>query len=355
MTGEPTHQACYIAVWSNRPNQPLFADLNDEQALENVRQELGNCNLSRLVCSFAAPDISAERVYPPYSSVCAADPELARISAAEMGCYLSEWLKVPEEDLEFIYVPSSCASRAGPPRGRRCTQIIARIAPSVFGTPQTSLMLLANYNLARQMIRDGLKNVEIDIYVRDYAIPLPDSLWNDRFVILLTFKELLHLDAQRLDELSRTRRGEDLLLDSSCVPQATQRLTQILQAAEAEHARQQYLRHQFQHNGWFIVPCVDRLMWADLRPKAVIEACRVLARYYALAGANSQEIWHHIRRLDRRHGVKDHPYLENIVQFGIQNPAFVGCDHRLLQELCRAGKCSMIDLLTEYKEPSLFR
>ncbi len=355
MTGEPTNQTYYIAVWSNRPNQPIFVDMNDEQAIENARDQLDNRNLSRSVCSFAASDISAERAYPLYFSVCAADPESTRISGAEMACYLSEWLNVPEEYLEFIYVPTSCASGAGAQRGNPGTQIIARIAPSVFGTPRMSLMLLANYNLARQMIRDGLKNVQIDIYVRDYAIPLPGSLWNDRFINFLTMKELLHLDAQHLDELSRTRQGEDCLIDPPRVPQAAQRLDQALRAAEAEQAKQQWLRHQFQHNGWFIPPCVDRLMWADLPPRAAIEACRVLARYYALAGAHSQEIWHHILRLDRRHGVKDYPYIENIVRFGIEHPAFVGCDHRLLQELCRAGNCGMIDLLAECEEPLLFR
>jgi len=354
MTPQPVHPARYRAVQSKRHRRPIYVDLTDEQAVENVRDQLGNHDLTVSVCDVQAPDSPAERIYPLYSVVSAADLELARISAAEMCCYLLERLNVPEESLELILVVNSNAEGATEQGSMSGHQIIARIPPAVLGAPKTSLMLPANYDMARQMVRDGVKNLLVDIYVRHYAIPLPGSLWNDRYVTLLTMKELLHLDAHRLDELSQSRRGEDFLVDSSCVPQAARWLAQILRAEHVEHAKQQGLQSRLQRDGWLIPPCIDRLMWADLSPRAVIEACRILSRYYPLIGAHTQETWHHILRLDRRHGIKDYPYLDNIVTFGIENPAFVGCDHRLLQELCRAGKCGMVNLLAECQEPLLF-
>jgi len=45
---------------------------------------------------------------------------------------------------------------------------------------------------------------------------------------------------------------------------------------------------------------------------------------------------------------------QNIFNFAVENPGFVGCEHPLLKRFCPASKCFIKEFIDEYEKPKLF-
>ncbi len=76
--------------------------------------------------------------------------------------------------------------------------------------------------------------------------------------------------------------------------------------------------------------------------------------FYSFIGAGAEEVYEHVRCIDRRNDIGDYSRLRSIIAFSTENGAFPGCDHPLLQQFCLAGGCLMNELIDELKNPPLF-
>jgi hypothetical protein len=319
MNTENINNVSHAIIKPIRGGKSMFVNTADDVAMQSVRDRYNNQDLLISVCRLTKPDTSTPRTYPLYFIVTHNNLEECRISALEVCSYIEGNYGVPEDCIELIYndggtdektitgdntvadenineadgvsiATNNCqdtTKNAGTYNGidktggavifsRSQSNVTARysnqndavnaemiitVPPIVFGGQPTPLTPALNYYLARRMVKDGIRNVDIDIYSRDYFIRLPNSLNTtvERFVISLSTKELLYLDAGAIFELSKKPRSEDSFIIPRRVPEAAEWLAQVLDECEKQRQRQEQLRKRLLSDGWQIPPCIRRL------------------------------------------------------------------------------------------------
>jgi len=177
--------------------------------------------------------------------------------------------------------PAASSSHAGGHRssgnakeGAITAEITISIPPVVFGGRPTPLMPAMNCHLARQMVADGITNIDIDVYQRDHFVRLPNSINSaaGRFVIPLTMKELLYLDGKAIAELAKKPKPEDSLIMPRPVPEAAEWCAEKLAEFEKEQHRQDDVRKTVFDNGWEVPQCIRRMMQLCLYDHNRLEA-----------------------------------------------------------------------------------
>lgn len=394
--------------------QLKFVKVDDEENKQKFRNEMGNTDVLLSTWFSKEPDILAPRNYMLHFHIGASEFETVRRQALEIVYAITECYGIPDDDIEIIYngggqvddpagksgtatgrndvdsglnkagrkpvMGSAIANQTGNPhenaeQGKRdaedktdytdipedasAAEIVLIIPPVVFGGLPTSLMPALNYALARQMVEDGIPNIDIDVYQRDGFMALPNSKNSatGRYVIPLGWKELLYLDGQGLAELSKQPKPEDSMILPVQVPEAVDWFSEVHAEFEKKLLRQDELQKLILKNGWQIPPCIRRLTWADLDQSSTLEACRFISQAYAFLGSHEEEIWYHILRLARRNaitGFEEHRRLKALVTFAVENPMFE-CQHSLMARFCPAGWCFISELIEEYERPSLFK
>jgi len=349
----------YRIVKAKGAKTAVFIRIEDSEALDTFCTQHGNRDLLVSVAFYESADPSSRYLCALCFRIRSSSLEQARQSALEVVYYLAENCGILEDSVELSYTGGGIApddddrtdaGTAAPP------EIVISVPPAVFGGRPTPVMPVLNYDLARQMSTDGIENLDIDVYVRDHFVPLPDSIngATGRFVVSVRVRELRYLDPKGILDLSKQPRGDDFFAIGNPVWAAEEWFAKVIEDEERHERRQSQLRQRLLHGGWQIPPCVRRLHWADLPQDQVLEACRIIARFYPFINAGNDETWYHLLRLDRRHDIGDHARLRAIIAFGVENPGFAGCQHPLLQQFCPAGGCLINELLNELKNPRLF-
>lgn len=304
----------YRMVKTKGAKTAVFIRIEDPDALDTFRVRHGNRDLvvSVAFCESAGP--SSRCVYALCFHVRSSSLEQARQSALEVVYYLAEHCGIPPESLDLIFNGGGLVAQddgranigAAAP-----AEIVILVPPSVFGARPTPHTLTINYDLARQMRAKAVG--AISVRPRDdnsFAVCLP-------------------------------------------VPEATEWFGETL-AEKEKHARwQSRLQEHLLRLGWAVPPCIRRLDWAEFSEDNALEACHVIAAFYPFVGAGEDEVWHHVRRIDQRHGLQQSARLRAIVTFGNENPTFE-CGHPFLQKFCPAGGCFMKKWMDEMKNPRLF-
>jgi len=271
--------------------------------------------------------------------------------------YIEETYGIPDENIVIVFNGSENNSEDSKD-GSYVAEIVLLIPPIVFAGLPTPLMPSINCYLSRQMVENGLTNIEIDSYVRDSYIPLPNSISNSASrSVYLTPKELLYMDGPRIAELSKQPRPDDLMIHPQHVPEVGEWFEEIFVEFEKKLLRQDELQKLILKNGWQIFPCIRRLTWADLDKSTAFEACRLIAGIFSFLGSHEDEIRYHIMHLARRNsitGFTEYQKLKNIITFGVENPMLVECQHPLMSRFCPAGGCFIKELIEEYEKPYLF-
>jgi hypothetical protein len=367
--------------------QPLFINMADENSVKMARSQHNNENLHISVCSYNAPDPSAPRTYPLYFKIASNSSENVLKAALEICFYISDNFSIPQDFIEIIYtgggngMDAGAAGSAAPKAGDNSStsddiadnsggsnkntadtnnavaEMVILIPQLVFAEQPTPLMLAINYKLARQLINDDIKNIDIDVYQRNYLIRLPNSFNSDTgsYVIPLIIKELMYLDASAILELAKQPRAEDSMIFPQKVPEAAEWFAEILKEFTHRKKAQDELLKLLLKGGWTIPPCIRRLLWADLSKEQALEACRVISQFYSWIKASPDEIWYHFQRIDRRNHIADYQRLRAILNFASENPSgFAGCDHKLLAGFCPSGKCFLYEIQNEINNPALF-
>jgi len=352
--------------------QPLFINMADENSVKTTRSQYNNENLHISVCSYNAPDPSAPRTYPLYFKIASNGSENVLKAALETCFYISDSFSIRQDCFEVIYTGGGNGMDAGAAgaiadsggesgnntgnANSTAAEMVILIPPIVFAGQPTPLMQLINYELARQLVEDVTENIDIDVYHRSYLIKLPNSFSPETgsYVIPLTIKELLYMDAYAIAELSKQPRAEDSLIIPRVVPEAVEWFNEVCKEEEKRQYRQSQLQKLILENGWQITPCIRRLTWTDLSKEQAFEACRIISQFYSWIKAGTDEIWHYFQQIDRRNRNGDYQRLRAILNFAVENPGFVGCEHPLLKRFCPAGKCFIKELIDEYEKPKLF-
>jgi hypothetical protein len=345
-------------VKTKTPDATTLVNIEDSDALDAVRARHGNRDLLVSVAFYESADPSSQCVYALCFHVRSSSLEQARQSALEVVYYLAENCGIPPESLDLIYNGGGLvaqddgranAGTAAP------VEIVILVPPAVFGGRPTPLMLALNYDLARQMSADGLQ-VDVDAYEKEQQfVWLPNTFNTDAggHAVVIKADELLNLSAKAVGALSVRPRDDDSFAVCRPVPEATEWFAETLAEKEKQLRQQSQLRDKLLGR-WVIPSCVRRLDWSDMSEDSATEACRIIAGFYPFIGAGEDEVWYHIRRLDQRHGLQQGVRLRAIVTFGNENPAFVGCSHRLLRQFCPTGGCLMKDVIDELQSPLLF-
>ena len=321
---------------------PQWVYFSEDDTSESLVSKYGQSDLLISLARYSAQDIAAARIDPLYFWVTNQDIGRLRRATLEIWYYLSERFSIPQDSVDACFDGEA--------------SVILQVTSSTLGGQSASHMSSLNRHLARQMVKDGLENLDIDVYLKGQFVRMPNSLNSatGRIAIPVQMKELMYLDSEAILELAKEPRPEDSFALPRCVPEAAEWFREILQNEERRHARQRDLRQVLLREGWQIPPCIRRLHWVDLSRGEALETCRIIGGFYAFVNANEGETWQHVLRIDRRHGLRDYPRLRAIVTFGVENPAFVGCAHPLLQRFCPAGKCFMTELMNEIRQPFLF-
>jgi len=404
---ETANNEKYLLYKTASGGESRFIKVCDDDAVNELRHRADNRDLLISTWYSEMPDISSPRNYALCFHIVANNIETARVSAIEAIYYIEECFGIPVECIEIIYTGAGCRDGGGDDgggikngadgggdvrnkggdsgktgqsvnntatavkvdkssagsndarEGILSAEIIISIAPVVFSSSPTSLMPAINYHLSRQMVEDGMNNINVDscLYLRDSYMSLPNSINSitSRFVIPLTLKELMFAD---INELSKQPRPDDSLIQPSEIPEAIEWFAGVLADFEKEQHRQDEPRKLVLKNGWQIPSCIRRLTWADLDKNMAFEACRLISGTYPFLGSNEEEIRYHVMRLARRNsitGFKEYQKLKNIVTYGVENPMLAECKHPLMSRLCPSGWCFMTELIEEYEKPLLFQ
>lgn len=364
METENSHNAKYRILKALKHGSSVFINMADDDATQVFRNQYSNQDLFISIWHSAVPDLSAPRNYSLCFHIVTDDPEAAHVRALETCFYISENFSMPQDCIEVLYtegiankkIDAHNINNGNNTAHHPFAEIMILIPPVVFDGLPTPLMPALNYYLARQLAADGIENIDIDLYQRDHCIALPNSInpITSRFVIPLTMKELLYLDANGIAELSKQPRPEDSMILPHRVPEAVEWFAEIHAEFEEKLLRQDELQKLMLQKGWEIPPCIRRLQQLCLYDNIRLEAYRVISQFYSWIGAGIDEIRHLINFMDRRNPIRNYQKMKAIITFAIENPWFVGCQHSLLEQFCSAGKCFMAELIEAYENPYLF-
>jgi hypothetical protein len=356
-------------VKTTTPGTRVFINIEDSEAVDAVQVARGNRDLVISVAFYESAEPSSRCMYALCFRVRHSGLEQARKSALEVVYYLAENCGIPAECIDLTYNGASAvadddvqarysghhAARADDGAATP-TEFVVLVPPTVFSDSPNCCVPLLNYDLARQMRDGGIENIDIDVYLRDHFVPMKDSIDSatGRFVVRVSGRDLLYLSPKGILDLSKQPRGDDCVVVGRS-GEAAEWFAEAISTVEKRHERQLCLRRALLQRGWFISPCIRRLEWAaDTAREQALEMCRNVSRYYSFVGAGAEEVNAQLRRICRRNGIVDYPRLKNIVAFGMENPAFAGCEHPLLGQFCPAGGCPVKELLKELKNPRLF-
>jgi hypothetical protein len=343
----------YRMVKAKGGKTAVFINVEDPEALDTVRARHGNRDLLVSVAFYESADPSSQCVYALCFHVRSSSREQARQNALAENC------GIPPESLDLIYNGGGIAAEND---GRISAgvatpaEITILVRPAVFGSRPTPLMLGLNYDLAQHMNADGLR-VDVDAYAKERQfVWLPNTFNNDAggHAVVIRADELLNLSAKAIGALSVRPRDDDSFAVCRLVLETAEWFAETLQEKERCEKRQLQLRQRLLQRGWFVPRCIRRQEWADLDQEHALEACRVTAGLYAFCGASEDEVYEHLRRIDRRNDIGDYARLQNIIAFSLENPAFAGCEHPLLRRFCPTGGCLMKELIHDCHSPSLF-
>ena len=365
----PQYDTPYRVVKTKGANTGAFILAADPEALQALRTRHGNRDMKISIAFYESADPSSRCLYGLCFHVRSSTLEQARRSALEAVQFLGEKCGIQEECIDLIYdgggiVPEE-DNQHGYPHGRNDqtaagtatpAEIVLLVPPSIFNSQPTPHALIITYDLARQMRDQGIQNLDFDCYVRDHYVVLPDSIdgATGRFIVRVSPRELLYLSPRGIFDLSKQARGDDCLAAGHPVPEAADWFAEVLGEKETQARHQAQLREHLLRLGWTVPPCIRRLDWAEMSDDNALEACRIIAGFYPFVGAGQDEVWYHIHRIGRRHGLGQGAQLRAIVTSGNENPAFVGCEHLLLRQFCPTGGCRMREVIAELKCPRLF-
>jgi len=256
---------------------------------------------------------------------------------------MAERFRIPEDRVELIHTSTG--------------QIYIVVLPEIFaGEHQLSdLMPQINYALARTLFKYCTTTVDIDVYHRNYLIPLANTLnpATGRYVISLSFDEFLNLDAAAIMALAQQPRPEY----SMVVPYTSASVTKWFEEVQADTLQsdnlQAWLRSEFLKSGWQILPCIARLSRNTYQGNATLEAARIAAQFMAWIGAAQEEVRRQVMDMHCSNSFASSDKMTAIVAFAVENPGFGGCEHPLLKANCRHKTCPMPNLQKKLRQQPL--
>lgn len=339
-----------------RDGESIFVRSDDEFAKQVFKNKYENRDLLVSPNLYTAPDLSAEQICPLRFHIVAENLMQACKNTIEACYYLTENFAIPEDVVDVIYCGGGITVINKYNKNTLIAEMVIIISPIIFGCQSIQLMPVINYHLTRDLVRAGIKNIDIDVYHQDKLLRMP-NLFNSatsRYAIPLTLKELLYISPDRITELAQNPRPEDSMVIPRCVPEAVKWFNEIHSDFAKKHEYQNRLLNLMLQSGWKIPECIRKLQKLYLYGNTRLEVYRIIAQFYSWIKSSIDEIRYQIQDLDHRNSINDIQKLRAIITFATQNPYFASCEHKLLKCFCPAGKCFMAKLKDNYKNHSLF-
>ena len=305
----------------NSAGMPVFKMpvCSDEEALDSFIEANKGSELFISVATFDSDRLENIVEVPLCFVLKGPDQEKLRETAAGVIEYLKKHLEIP----------SSCVVV----QWNTLDTMVVLVPSMVFEDPSPRYFRLWNYRVARDMVRAGIKDIDLDVYHRTSVVPLVRSLHptTNKYVIAFGTDDLLTNDMPRLLDLSGSPCPERNMVVPFRTPQAAQIASHELETTGSFCAVQSRLQSKLLEDGWFWPQCIRRLEACNLGPIANLEACRIAAQFLALIKGGKANIFDHLRSIDRNTGGKNDMRLAAITEFALDYPQFAGCDHLMMK------------------------
>jgi len=363
MNTKNNNQFGYRLTRSGLYGKDVFVKTAENGELE-IEQVFNSQDMFMSTCLFSDADIISDKIYNLYFCVESADIGQTQENIILACYYISENFAIPTDCIEVIYngadycgdaFSDDSVCKEDSNNNTLCEMVII-IPPVVYGNRQFPYTSAINYHLARQMLKDGIKNIQIDVYEHNHMIRVPNSFntSSKRFVIPLRFEEILHMGKSQIITLSKAPRPENSMIIPKMVPEAIEWFACRHEEFAKKQKSQNRLLELILKDGWQIPPCIRRLQTLCLYDSIRLEAYRIIAQFYSWIKASVNEIWQQVQNSDHRNPINNYSKLNAIIKFAIENPSFAGCSHKLLKRFCPVGKCFIDELINLNKEPLLF-
>lgn len=102
MNTENRQNCKYVVFKALKVSKPVFVDIADSAAVEELRSRYGNQGLLVSTWYSASPDMSALRNYSLCFQIVSDNVEKIRVSAIEACLYISENFGIPQESMEIV-------------------------------------------------------------------------------------------------------------------------------------------------------------------------------------------------------------------------------------------------------------
>jgi hypothetical protein len=103
MNNRNSHNASYTILKPARDDKLVFVDITNNDDVNAIRSNYKNQDLLVSACLYAAPDLSAPRIYPLYFRIVSSVPEKTRVSTIEAVFYLADNFQISQDQAETIY------------------------------------------------------------------------------------------------------------------------------------------------------------------------------------------------------------------------------------------------------------
>ena len=317
--------------------------LREDRPLDLVlfRERFDNQDVFTSICRFARPDRESPYLCPFFLDIDAEgsnELEGARQNALAVFEILGSWLGIVPESIQAYF--SGC-------RGFHI------VVPAVVFEAVPSPFLMAFYRrLARTLADKGLQFLDLAIYqeARLWRLVNTVNSKRGRHKIPLSHEELNVWSAEEImKQAEQPRPMED---SGEIVPSAKAAAYCRKTLAElAERKRTARRRHPYAFkDGWRVPPCIRSIHDATLPDGLRHTAYIALARFYGWINMHPEEAADRLHIIDRRHPIRDPGYIERIVDWGKQNPGFVGCKNVALRRYCKPDRCFVAEIRKRRKE-----
>lgn len=335
MAPEATQEWLYYEAAAFLPGGGMDRDnwlrADRPQDLVLFRERFDNKDVFTSVCRFAAPDRDSRYICPFFLDTDAErSDELKGVRQNALALYevLGSWLGITPASIQAWF--SGC-------RGFHI------VVPAVAFEAVPSPHLMAFYrHLAEQLSEEGLELLDLAIYQKARLWRLADTVnsKSGRYKIRLKYEELKDWSA---DKIRQKAQGPRALKESGQAmpsPKAAGYFKKTLADLAERKERTQRTRHTYTFkDGWRVPPCIRNIHNATLADGLRHTTYIALARFYGWINMHPEEAADRLHTIDKRHPIRDPGYIERIVDWGKQNPGFVGCENAALRKYCEPGRC----------------
>jgi len=308
-----------------------FVRADDRSALDYWRRKFNNTDIYASVFRYEKPDAQSRFIGPVFADIDFKDDlSQARKSALIFCQLLFIRMKLEPDEIEIYF------------SGSKGFHII--VPCEVFDPQPWPLMLKLYKKMAYNARCQGVEFIDAGVYTKRRLLRLVNSLHGKSrlYKIPLYHKELMHLRTDKLLEMAKQPRDENIFIEPPRNKKAAQWYRYALKCIgniktkavkTGDNGTCGFKR------GWRIPPCIKALQASTLADGTRHQAYLCLARFYSWINMHPEEITERLNLIDSKNPINDHDSIDRIVKWSAKCPGFAGCDNEILKKYCKQYHC----------------